>query len=156
MILAIDPGNVQSAYVVMPLHESVIVDKGILPNDAMISLMLNTNVDVCVVEMVASYGMAVGKTIFETCVWIGKFSIISEMWCKTDVVLVYRKDIKMHLCGTMRAKDTNIMQALKDRYGEVGTKKNPGPLYGVSKDIWSALAVATYYQDTIGGQNEHR
>ena len=71
---------------------------------------------------------------------------------------VYRKDVKMHLCGSMRAKDTNIRQAIIDRYPasgggkcpQIGTKKEPGPLYGVSKDIWSALAVAITYSETKG------
>jgi len=146
VILAIDPGNVKSAFVLM--NGNKIKDKGILDNESMIGKILDLDFDKVVIEMVASYGMAVGKTVFDTCRWVGKFECISEMYCNTVAELVYRKDIKMHLCQTMRAKDTNIMQALKDRYGEVGTKKNPGPLYGVSKDIWAALAVATYYQDT--------
>lgn len=145
MILAIDPGNEKSAFVLMKDYE--IFNKGIFPNDAMLTYLNQVFADKVIIEMVASYGMAVGKTIFETCLWIGKFMRECER-SKRTVSLVYRKDIKMHICQSMRAKDTNIMQALKDRYGEVGTKKNPGPLYGVSKDIWSALAVATYYQDT--------
>ena len=151
MILAIDPGNEKSAFV-MGDREVPLFEKGIMCNDEFIEKIKwfgATNPTV-VIEMVASYGMAVGKTVFETVLWIGKFVRECEL-NKIPVELVYRKDIKMHLCQTMRAKDTNIMQALKDRYGEVGTKKNPGPLYGVSKDIWSALAVATYYQDTHGG-----
>ena len=35
------------------------------------------------------------------------------------------KEEKMNLCGSMKAKDSNIRQALIDRFGEVGTKKNP-------------------------------
>jgi hypothetical protein len=31
---------------------------------------------------------------------------------------------------------------LIDALGEVGTKKNPGPLYGVSGHYWAALGVA--------------
>ena len=47
----------------------------------------------------------------------------------------------------MRAKDSNIRQAVMDMYGSskevaIGNKKKPGPLYGVVKDIWSSLAIA--------------
>jgi len=55
---------------------------------------------------------------------------------------VYRKEVKIYLCGSMKAKDPNIRQALIDRLGDPGTKKNPGPTYGVKSHAWSALAVA--------------
>ena len=114
--------------------------------------------EVMAIEMVASYGMAVGKTVFETCMWIGRFMEAWESATGTKPQQVYRKDVKMHLCGSMRAKDTNIRQAIIDRYPasgggkcpQIGTKKEPGPLYGVSKDIWSALAVAITYSETKG------
>ena len=53
----------------------------------------------------------------------------------------------MHLCGSAKAKDSNIRQAIIDRYGGdpkrcIGTKKAPGPLYGISADQWAALALA--------------
>ena len=60
---------------------------------------------------------------------------------------LFRKDIKIHLCGTMKAKDANIRQALIDKHGKVGTAKNKGPLYGISSHLWSALAVADYATD---------
>ncbi len=47
----------------------------------------------------------------------------------------------------MRAKDANISQALRDRFGEKGTKAHPGWFYGVSKDVWSAIAVGVAYYD---------
>lgn len=96
-------------------------------------------------EMIASYGMAVGKEVFETCVWIGRF--IEAAVPGMRVRLVYRQPVKLHLCGSPRAKDPNVAQALKDRFGEVGTKKNPGPLFGISKHAWAALAVAAYSAD---------
>jgi hypothetical protein len=90
--------------------------------------------------MIASYGMAVGASTFETCVWIGRFIEVARV----DVELIFRKDIKLFLCGTMRAKDANIRQALIDKIGPQGTKKTPGPTYGIKSHSWAALAVAVY------------
>ena len=61
--------------------------------------------------------------------------------------MIKRQTTKAVLCGTARAKDPNVHQALIDMYGgsmkaAKGTKKAPGPLYGVKSHIWSALAVA--------------
>jgi len=60
--------------------------------------------------------------------------------------------VKLHLTQTRRAKDANIRQALIDRYGPgkalaVGLKATPGPLYGLTGDCWSALAVAVTAAD---------
>lgn len=97
--------------------------------------------DVVACEMLQCFGMAVGAETFETAYWIGRFMCA----CSVDWHRVYRKEVKEHLCGTHRAKDPNVRQALLDRFGgkaAVGTKKAPGPLYGVSGHCWSALAVA--------------
>ena len=152
-ILAIDPGHVQSAYLIWDYKNKLIVSAGIRDNPEFLRLLREKKeFDLAdklsepltpVIEMIASYGMPVGKEIFETCLLIGR---IVEIFAG-GVNLVYRKDIKLHLCGSPRAKDSNIRQALIDRYGQPGTKKAPGLLYGVSKDIWSALAVAIFWQD---------
>lgn len=65
------------------------------------------------------------------------------------VELIYRRDIKIHLCGTVKAKDGNIRQALIDKHGAPGTKKSKGPTYGVSGHLWAALAVADYASRTL-------
>ena len=155
MLLAIDPGNARSAYVIM--HKGNLESHGIVDNDDMLSVIHDTRLTGCqqlVIEMVASYGMAVGQTVFETVFWIGRFwqqATHNGMSCTK----VYRKDVKMYLCNSMRAKDTNIRQAIIDRYPptgggklpQVGVKKNPGPLFGVSKDVWAALGVAITFQN---------
>lgn len=141
IVLAIDPGTTQSAYVLFDGRR--VLGGDIVQNDRLRTLLRDEEIgrhDVVACEMVASYGMAVGATVFETCVWIGRFIEAS----KRPVRLVFRKDVKMHLCHSMRAKDANIRQALLDKHGGVGTKKSPGPLYGIRSHLWAALAVADY------------
>ena len=138
-ILAIDPGNVQSAFVLMESEQGKILNMGIEKNEDISRRIYAADHDVLVCEMIASYGMPVGKEVFETVLWIGRF-IEAE---PQIFLLVYRKDIKIHFCNSMRAKDSNIRQALLDRLGKEACK-------GVKKDIWSALAVGLYYQDMRG------
>lgn len=139
-ILAIDPGTDQSAYVVWAAGRLLACD--IVPNGDLVQQLESGAIrhDVLACEMIASYGMPVGREVFETCVWIGRFLQAA----KRPARLVYRQDVKLHLCRTSRAKDANVRQALLDKHGPVGTKSNPGPLYGVKSHIWAALAVADY------------
>ena len=152
MILAINPGNVQSAYVAI-YDDYTPFEFGIDANEDVLNLIpYYVGVDdTVVIEMVASYGMAVGKTVFDTCVWIGRFT--QEAYthgCKIEYI--YRQEEKMNLCHTMKAKDANIRQALIDRFGVVGTKSNKGWFYGFKKDIWAAYAVGVTYLDKQRGQ----
>lgn len=147
MILAIDPGNVESAYVLVCNDLSKIIEKGKIYNmDLLPIIRQNVHKEHIAIEMIASYGMAVGQTVFDTCLWIGRYLEAADLSYQ-NIKLIYRKEVKMNLCGNTKAKDGNITQALKDRFGEVGVKKNPGYFYGVSKDIWSAMGVAVTYHD---------
>lgn len=102
--------------------------------------------------MIASYGMSVGQSVFETCIWIGRFKEMAEQY-NMNVTYIYRKDEKMNLCHSMKAKDSNIVQALIDRFAPntpnkgKGSKKEPGWFYGFKKDIWQAYAVGVTYYD---------
>jgi hypothetical protein len=151
MIFAIDPGPKESAYVIMknnlmPKQFSKVDNRDLL--NLLRKMYFAKEADEHVaIEMVASYGMSVGAEVFETCVWIGRFAEAIENNGNIIVQLIYRKDEKMNLCHTMKAKDTNIRQALIDRFGEVGTKKKPGWFYGFKKDIWQAYAVGVTYRD---------
>lgn len=147
MILAIDPGCTESAYVLLD-EKLKPVEFGKVINQEMFKIMdsiaIRYEVREMAIEMIASYGMSVGKEIFETCVWIGRFL---EKWWPYENTYIYRMDEKMNLCHSMKANDSNIRQALIDRFGPVGTKKAPGWFYGVSKDVWSAIAVGVTYHD---------
>lgn len=147
-ILAIDPGNKKSGWCLFDGKR--VIDSGVMSNTDMIDLLVRFDADKLAIEAIASYGMAVGAEVFETCIWVGRFFQEWKRETGEDAILVYRKDVKMHLCGTMKAKDSNIRQALIDAFPatsggkapQIGTKSIPGPLYGVSSHAWSALAVA--------------
>ncbi len=144
MILAIDPGNEESAYVLMDEKTYKPIEFGKVGNPLMLIKLNELKYNKLVIEMIASYGMPVGASVFDTCVWIGRF--IQNRKCP-DFEYIYRKEEKINLCGSMKAKDSNIRQALIDRFGEVGVKKSPGFFYGFKKDIWAAFAVGCTYLD---------
>lgn len=149
--IGIDPGNVESAYVVVADDLSEVLEKGKVENLELMRLLtrfkLTYDIRYVAIEMIASYGMPVGASVFDTCVWIGRFK---EHCLKLllEVEFVYRKEEKMILCNSMKAKDSNITQALIDLFAKdtpnkgKGTKKEPGYFYGFKKDVWQAFAVA--------------
>lgn len=147
-IIAIDPGTTESAFVLVD-DDFIILDHGKIPNERMIESLRLLDYDHCVIEMIASYGMAVGKEVFETCVWIGRFMERSS----TNSSRILRRDVKLNMCGSVRAKDGNIRQALIDRFGSPGTKKAPGHTHGLSADQWQAFALAVTCIDSRRKEN---
>jgi hypothetical protein len=139
-ILAIDPGTTESG--VARYAGGVVVDSGVVPNADLVWILQNMgpSKSVLAIEWIESYGMPVGREVFETVRWIGRFQ---QAWHDPiGVLFVPRREVKLALCGNVRAKDANIRQALLDRVGAPGTKAKPGPTYGVKSHAWSALAVA--------------
>jgi hypothetical protein len=148
--LAIDPGPERSAWLVHDAAAGQILAFAIEPNELVLEAIrigLPYGVTRIAIEKVESFGMAVGAEVFETVFWSGRFA---EAARKLILERISRRAVKLNLCGSARAKDANIRQALIDRYGgssAIGTKAAPGPLYGISKDVWSALAVAVTAAD---------
>jgi hypothetical protein len=159
VILAIDPGTTESGYAY--LADGKVVASGVDTNERMLCrvgfrptpAIGMLAYDLLAIEMIASYGMAVGREVFETCVWIGRFheAAMRVFERPPEVRLVYRKDVKLLLCGSPRAKDANIRQALLDLLGPQGTKAKPGPTYGVKSHAWAALGVAVTAQAMAKG-----
>ena len=156
MIIAIDPGNIESAYVVVDEKTYGIAAFGKCPNDAVRNLWALRSLEnqKTAIEMVASYGMPVGKEVFDTCVWIGRFTECAARY-GSPVTYIPRLDEKMHICHDSRASDANIRRALIDRFAKhdlkngKGTKKNPDYFHGFSRDVWAAFAVAVTYIDRM-------
>lgn len=147
MIFGVDPGTTESGICLFHEGPSKVTYAKILSNKSLVDFLKTRAGEIpLAIEMVASYGMPVGREVFETVRWIGRFQ---QAWRYPDAVrLIYRRDVKLHLCGNARAKDANIRQALIDKLGPVGTKGAPGPLYGVKSHAWAALAVAVTALET--------
>ena len=149
-VLAIDPGNRKSAWCMIDGEtlRPLFFDKE--ENQVVLTAVQHIPYDRIVIERVASYGMAVGRDVFETCEWVGRFTQAARV----PPDYVYRQEEKLHICGDSRAKDTNIRRALIDRFAQhdlkngKGTKKNPDWFYGFSADVWQAYAVAVTYVET--------
>ena len=152
-VFAIDPGPTQSAYVMW--EENKISNHAKLDNEQIHDVVrrvvdINTSKEVVfAIEHMQCFGMPVGAEVFETAYFIGELRELIELagfeWKK-----VMRSQVKMHHCHNMRAKDANIRAALIDKYGPPGVKKSPGVTYGLSGDMWSAFAIATYISETMG------
>jgi hypothetical protein len=140
IIWAIDPGPKESAFLIW--DGSVIHSKAIDDNESILHYMglPDHNRDIqLAVEWIEAMGMAVGKEVFETCLWVGRFV---QAYGGPFKLVGRKSGVKMHLCQSTRATDANIRQALIDRFGPVGTKKAPGLLYGLKSHLWAAFAVA--------------
>lgn len=158
-LIGIDPGNKESAYVVVdtlcrPLRF------GKVSNSALRTILRHElepdDLPAVGIEMVASYGMAVGAEVFDTCVEAGRFIEIAT-WNGATVQRVFRREVKLHHCHSAKAKDANITQALIDRFAPnvrnkgKGTKAEPAWFYGFHSDIWQAYALAVHLVDRALG-----
>lgn len=152
IVIGVDPGYEQTACVFWDTALSKIEGQVFEDNDIVADCVRRSNHgfdSVLVIEQIESMGMAVGRTTFETVFWSGRFA---EAWFPKRFDRIPRRVIKLHLCGQSRATDSNIRQALIDRFGPTtqqafGTKKAPGPLYGITSHKLSALAVALTWAD---------
>lgn len=148
-LMAIDPGQTHSGVVVVDNGHPKLA--AVIENGELLESLDEWHKPWPIaIEMIASYGMPVGAEVFETCLWIGRF--IERAGGMARVRLVYRKDVKLHLCNSPRAKDASIRQALIDKWGgkaaAIGRAKEPGPLHGVKSHAWAALAVAVTALET--------
>jgi len=146
VILAIDPGPVKSSAVLWNGNQilGIWTDK----NELLLHDLFTVAPVITVIEQIKSYGMAVGETVFQTVFWAGRFAE-AAFRCE-GFEMMPRMDVKMHICGSSRAKDGNIIQALRDRFGEKPSKTKPNPVYNGFKpaaDEWQAWALSVTWWD---------
>ena len=151
-VICIDPGTTHSGVVVFD-GESILESHSEYDNNELVKCLRwkYAHSTKLAIEGIASYGMAVGATTFETVEWIGRFR---EAFGFDKTTKISRKDVKMFLCRSMRAKDTNIRQRILDIFPadgggktpQIGTKKEPGSLYGITSHAMSALAIGLTFK----------
>jgi len=151
-IIAIDPGLEKSGAIIWDIDNptseqkhSIFYSNGQLENEQVFKCIIEhcTDETLVAIEWISSMGNVVGQDVFETILWIGQF----VHFCKTvklDCRLIPRMTIKYHHTGSRTAKDSNIAAAVREKWGEKGTKKNPGFFYGVVSHAWQAAAVAAF------------
>ena len=159
-VLCIDPGTTHSGVVIFDGLNISLIDKE-WENQNLIDWIKNNPYESkhLAIEGIASYGMAVGATTFETVEWIGRFR---EAYGFYNSTRIFRKDVKMFLCNSMRAKDANIRQRVLDifpangggKIPQIGTKSKPGYLYGVTSHSISALAVGLTFKYSAMNREE--
>ncbi len=154
MIIAIDPGDLKSGYVI--INESQLIESGTLLNHKLLDkIMIYGDPNIMAIENMTSYGRRVGASVFNTCVWIGRFQ---QAWYDPEsVFLIKRKTIVTSLTGQAKAGDSQVRRSILKLYPpcgggkipQVGIKKQPGPLYGISTHAWQALAVGLYVEKML-------
>ena len=159
IILAIDPGSSRSAWVSWDSFANRPLAMGIQDNVELLHelrlglVVLSANV--VVIEGITSYGKVVGKEVFDTLLWSGRFDEAASRppfygsSTGMDVVYLSRAAVKAFLSGSSAAKDLNIRAAMIERFGgkevAIGRAAAPGPFFKVKEDLWAAIGVAVAY-----------
>lgn len=147
-LYAIDPGETRSALVIV---RGDVISGEMWENGPLVGWLTQpANRRACahlVIEQIQSYGMPVGREVFETVFWSGRFAQAWESHgCQCAWSMLPRRDVKLTLCGSSRAKDPNVRQVLIDRFGGPLCARKGGRLAGIKGDLWAALALAVTYQ----------
>ncbi len=148
MILGIDPGQHQSGWCELDRVKGkyVVLGSGVIANSELLYNLALRDARSCTLalEVFEARGMPIGEDSIETILFTGR---VMQVWTG-ELRRVRRSKIKLHLCGTSRAKDPNVRRVLIDKIGVPGTRKNPGPTFGVTSHAWAALACAVTALET--------
>lgn len=147
LIVAVDPGSTRSALVTLDggsIEKADIEDndwvRGYLRGTARLGDAL------VVIEDIQPRQQPLGKDVADTLRWIGRFMEAAQ---PLPVHLVTRQTVTAHhIDGGTKDADKRIRAALIDRFGGPAAIRKGGPLAGIVKDMWSALAIALWYADT--------
>lgn len=159
--LALDPGTTHTGWVIYDPEEETLLEAGWEENSLVLWRIDNMGFhDRIVIESFAAQGMPLGDSSLETLRWEGRFTERAKASRQIDVDRITRREVKLIICGSSRAKDSNIRAAMVDRFAMawtsigngMGVKSNPSPLAklrsckGSLSHTFAALAVAVAFQ----------
>lgn len=137
-ILAIDPGNIQSGYVMVE-HDGEeirrVLEAGKIENPAVTDMLdrkLYANCIDVAIEMIAGMGMTVGQEVFDTCVWVGRFWEIALRSGGYEPKRIYRREEKLDLCGSLSGRPSLTAMRPASRISARAQRKRTHTLQGAA------------------------
>lgn len=134
-VCGIDPGNKMTAYA---LYDKGSAQRpfplfGKIPNDEIFDVVQSISCSsgdsvIYGIEFPQPRGQLASRELFATVFWVGRlYSYMTEV-VRIDrdrIIFVDRKDVKMHLCESSRANDSQIRQSLIDKFGGAEAIRGP-------------------------------
>jgi hypothetical protein len=152
-LLAIDPGTLQSGWVLF--DGASVIHSGTTSNDEVLMACYSQaagHAQCLAIEEPEGMGQIASHALLRAAWAGGGFERAWPRLARSPLRITRRMVVSELLRpATVKGKsqDSRIRQALIDRVGEPGTKRAPGPTYGVSSHAWSALAVAVVAWDLM-------
>lgn len=150
-ILGIDPGKTLG-WCVYDVRERRVVNSGQVKDvdpmsreiwhRVLVTLSPFITFDAIAIEGVGAFGGKLGGPLLQTAIQVGRLVERAHV-SGTPWTVITQPDVKRTICGRTDLKDGAVNDCIREHVGgDKGTKKNPGPLYGVGGHAWSAVAVA--------------
>ena len=152
-VFAIDAGNKDSGYAILVSKSSLmrVVGQptfGKISNEDLLVVIKGWigKVDFAI-EFPYPKNSVVPYEVFEMAAWVGRMEqVIIQAGEKSARIFRHRE--KSVMCRSGSATDAQIRAAVIDLMGGKGTPSNPGPTFGVTADVWQAIAVGvTFIQE---------
>jgi hypothetical protein len=164
-VVGIDPGPREHAAVMLCGDRVEVVD--VAKPSGLTRLLIDRRVSSVVVayEQFAPFGSSLDdgslRTIFETGRLVEDMGEAMACLPAVQFVGIRRQQAKRFLVGRTSCGDTEVRGALIERFGPtkelaIGTKKKPGPLYGITSHHWAALAIAVTAADQVQREEAKR
>lgn len=155
-VLALDPGPVRTGWALF--DGSRVLQSGDDSNDTVLMACYSQacgSADVLAIEEPEGMGQ-IASTALLRAAWQG--GIFEARWPGLRVLRVTRRRVLSRLLQgpkpAGKSNDSRVRAALIDLLGPAGTKRAPGPTYGVAGDAWAALAVAvTAWHELQAGES---
>ena len=143
-LLAIDPGNKQSGYVLFEHKPFELLEAGDVPNPELRKIIrrVQPHCNYMAIEEPTVIGQKFMQTdVMEAAVETGRF--IQCFGLDLATIRLYRRNVLLTLFGRVNVQkaDTQVKALIRLNFGEVGSPKKPGPLIKLRglNHAWQAL-----------------